>query len=465
MLMRFWSTRSWLCCLLPLLTCLTVPATAADEPTYLLAVELAEGDTSTVEVAVEAGGDIVYYDSAEDPKYPFSTTAELDYTEQIITWSANSKQPARSIREYQQATVKIQKDDGGVQRELPKAKCTILVELRDGQAVFAGAETPLTRDQYDLVNAVGNTLAINRLLPGRALAEGESWEHDAETISALLDMDNVAVCEVRSVVTGCTHHQVQIRLAGTVHGTIDGAPTEMELRGAYLFHEQHKRITKFNLAIKEKRTASQLVPGLDVVAKVSVIVTPTTEEPITEETDEQKDSVFTESQPLVSTLRYESPQQGFQFLHDRAWYVTGEQSNLVSLGLLRDGNINAFCNVTTLPARSQGRETTLEEFESDVRKTIGESLESVRAATRWTSSQGHECYGVIATAKVEDVLIEWRYYLIASPDLPRVSLSVSIEQSQIEAFKDADKQIVDSIELLGKSTVDIVAKPSKQLSR
>lgn len=458
--MRFWSTRSWLCCLLLLLTCLTAPATADDVPTYLLAAELAEGDNSTVKVAVEAGGDIVYYDSAEDPKYPFSTTAELNYTEQIIRWSANSKQPARSIREYQQATVKIQKDDGGVQRDLPEAKRSILVELRDGQAAFAGAEMPLTRDQYDLVNAVGNTLAINRLLPGRELAEGESWDHDAETIGALFDMDNVAVCEVRSVVTGCTHNQVQIRLAGTVHGTIDGAPTEMELRGAYLFHEQHKRITKFNLAIKEKRTASQLVPGLDVVAKVSVIVTPTAEE-----LGKQKGSAFTESQPLVSTLRYEAPQQGFQFLHDRSWYVTGEQSNLVSLGLLRDGNINAFCNVTTLPARSKGRETTLEEFESDVRKTIGESLESVRAATRWTSSQGHECYGVIATAKVEDVSIEWRYYLIASPDMPRVSLSVSIEQSQLKAFQNADKQIVDSIELLGKSTVNTAAKPSKHISR
>lgn len=463
--MRFWSMRSWLSCLLLLLTCLTAPATAADEPTYLLAAELAEGDSSTVEVTVEAGGDIVYYDSAEDPKYPFSTTAELNYTEQIIRWSANSKQPARSIRKYQQATVKIQKDDGGVQRDLPEAKRSILVELRDGQAAFAGAESPLTRDQYDLVNAVGNTLAINRLLPGRELAESESWDHDAETIGALLDMDNVAVCEVRSVVTGCTHHQVQIRLAGTVHGTVDGAPTEMQLRGAYLFHEQHKRITKFNLAIKEKRTASQLVPGLDVVAKVAVIVTPITEEPTAEEIAKQNELAAAELQPLVSTLRYEAPQQGFQFLHDRAWYVTGEQSNLVSLGLLRDGNINAFCNVTTLPARSKGREITLKEFERDVRKTIGESLESVQASTRWTSSQGHECYGVIATAKVEDVLIEWRYYLIASPGLPRVSLSVSIEQSQIEAFQDADKQIVDSIELLGKSTINTAAKPSKQISR
>ncbi len=451
--------RSWFNCLL-LLAYAAMPATTAEGTTYLLAAELAKGDASTVKVTVEAGGEMVLYDGATEPRFPISAKATLQYTEQLQVWSTDSTQLARSIRKYQKASVKIQKDSGGLQRELPESKRLILAELRDGNAVLAGAENPLTRDQYDLINAVGNTLALNRLLPGRALAEGESWDHDASTLGALLDMDNVAVCEVRSVVTGCSHNQVQIRLAGTLHGTVDGAPTELQLRGAYLFHEQHKRITKFNLAIKEERTASQLVPGLDIVAKVSIVVTPLAE--VLSENDKFDEE---KSQPLVSTLRYEAPQHGYQFLHDRSWYVTEEKSDLVTLGLLRDGNITAFCNITTLPARSEGRETALEEFERDVRKTIGESLESVSASTRWTSSQGHTCYGVVAQAKVEGVSIEWRYYLIASPGLPRVSMSVSIEQSQIESFQDADKLIVDSVQLLDNLTTDTAVKPTKKITR
>ena len=85
-------------------------------------------------------------------------------------------------------------------------------------------------------------------------------------------MDHIAVCEVRSVVTGESHNQVRIRMAGTVHGTIDGAPTEIDLRGAYLFHLDRRRITKFNLAIKEKRTANEVVPGLDIVAQVKLTI-------------------------------------------------------------------------------------------------------------------------------------------------------------------------------------------------
>ncbi len=450
--------RFLLCCLL-LSVCVVTPTSAEEETKFLLAAELADGDTSTVTVTLEVGGDLVAIEEKGTKKYPLTVAAELRYTEQLLTWTADADQPIRSFRQYETATAKTQVDEGGLQRELPESKRSVVAEVRAGRAVLAGAETPLTRDQFDLINAIGNSLALNRLLPESELAESESWDHEADAIGALLGKDHVAGCEVRSVVTGNKLHQVQIRLAGTVHGTIDGAPTEMQLRGAYLFHQQHHRITKFNLAIKELRTASQIVPGLDVVAKFSVTV-----EPSSVELPENFGEAFGDvSQPLAGTLRYESSQQGYQFLHDCAWYVTAEQSDLVSLRSLQEGNLTAHCNVTTLPARSEGRETTLKEFESDVRDSLGKNLETVSASTQWTTAQGHECFGVVAQGQVENVPIEWRYYLVASPGLPRVSLGVTIEQSQLELFDDADRQIVDSLELL--ATPAMAQKPTKQHSR
>ena len=85
-------------------------------------------------------------------------------------------------------------------------------------------------------------------------------------------MTNVA--GMNDVEATVTLHDGLSRLAGTVHGTIDGAPTEIELRGAYLFHLDRQRITKFNLAVREKRTASVVVPGLDIVAQVKMTIFP-----------------------------------------------------------------------------------------------------------------------------------------------------------------------------------------------
>jgi len=450
------------CYLLLLICCPQGAKTeAAEAPAYLLAAELNEGDTSVVSVELEVGGDLLISEKNGIQKLPLTVTGELRYTEQILAWSTDAAQPARSLRHYQTAKAKIQVDKEGLQRELPTTSRMVLAGIHEAQTSLNGASSPLTRKQFDLVNVVGNTLALNRLLPGRTLKEGDSWDHDAAAIATLLGMDHVAVCEMRSVVTGDKNQQVQIRMAGTVHGTIDGAPTEIQLRGAYLFHQRTKRITKLNLAIQEKRTASLIVPGLDVVAKISISVKPAkATEAMLAELSDRTNKV---SEPLAKTLLYDAPQQGYRFLHDRGWYVTAEQSDLVALRCLQNGNSTAHCNVTTLPARSEGRATSLEQFERDVRESLSDNLETVIASTQWKTAEGHDCLGVVAHGKVKEVPIEWRYYLISSPGLPRVSLAVTVEQAQLEHFGDADREIVESLQLLLQN--ETASKPSKQLAR
>ena len=329
---------------------------------------------------------------------------------------------------------------------LPEDQRLVLAEVRDSHSALNGLQTPMTRDALDLVQIVGNTLAIDRLLPGKEQAEGDSWPHDRDTIGALLGMDHVAVCEVTSIVTGEENKQVQIRMAGTVHGTIDGTATEIDLRGAYLFHLGKKRITKFNLAIKEHRTSGEVAPGLDVVAKLKLKITPTeTLSHISQEAIAQAEKL---SGPVSHELRYESSERGMRFRYDDAWYVTAEMRDLLSLRRLQEGSLIAHCNVTTLPARSEGRGTSLEQFERDVRKSLGNYLVEVAAATQWKTGSGHNCLGIIANGKIKDVPVQWRYYLIASAGMPRVSLAVTVEHSQVEQFDSADRQIVDSLELI-----------------
>ena len=95
---------------------------------------------------------------------------------------------------------------------------------------------------------------------------------------------------------------------------------------------------------------------------------------------------------------------------------------------------------------------------------LGEHLQTVSASTTWKTRQGHECLGVVAQGEIEGVPIEWRSYLISSPDLPRVSVSFTIEQSQLDQFDDADRQIVDSMELL-QSATSTAKKSSKERAR
>jgi hypothetical protein len=327
----------------------------------------------------------------------------------------------------------------------------------DGTALN-GLSRRLSREQYDLIDIPGNSLVIDRLLPKGEVKVSEGWDHDAETIAGLLGMNHVAICEVRSEVLGMENRQVQIRMAGTVHGTIEGAATEIDIRGAYLFHLDEGRITKANLALKELRKPGEVTPGLDVVAKMSLNVTPLSKEaprPFEDELMEQTRELTTAE---LGELQLESPQRGYRFRHDAGWYVTGEQREQMSLRRLERGDFIAHCNISTLPARPADKPMTLQEFEANVTKALGDKMDNVEAATEWANEAGHQCLGVIARGKIEDVEMEWRYYMVAAEGKRPATISVTAEQGLIERFGDADRAIVESMVLVDQPT-STAAKP------
>ncbi len=418
---------------------------AEELPRYLLQAEILPDTTTEVTVKLQVGGDMLVADEKEEKELPLNVAGEFSYVEKIVAWTAGAEEPARSLRQYDRAEAQIEVAEQSSQRKLPAGQDLLIAEIRDGENTLVAPGQALTREQYDLVNIVANSLAIDRLLPGKAVSEGESWEHDKETLKSLLAMDHLAVCEVSSVVTKLSNREVQIRMAGTVDGTVDGAPTEMELRAAYLFHLDQKRITAFNLAIKESRKKTEIVPGLDVVAKAFVTLKPRVK-PL--EVPQEVAAVAQRmQQPLERKLVYQSPKRGFSFEYDPAWYITAEERDLFSFRYLKDHQLAAHCNLSVLPPRSEGRHTTLDEFERDVREALEGKLETVSASTEWQTPLGYHCLGVIANGTVKGVPIQWRHYLVAEDDCPRLSLAVTLEQIQGEKFADAERQMIDSLKL------------------
>jgi hypothetical protein len=120
----------------------------------------------------------------------------------------------------------------------------------------------------------------------------------------------------------------------------------------------------------------------------------------------------------------------------------------MSLRRLERDDFIAHCNITTLPARPVDKPMTLHEFEANVVKTLGDKLDNVEAATEWANEAGHQCLGVIATGKVEDVPMQWRYYMVAEGDKRPATISVTVEHSLLDRFGDADRAIIDSMVLL-----------------
>ncbi|QDT01563.1 hypothetical protein [Adhaeretor mobilis] len=437
---------------------LSVTAQQASAEKFLLQASNLLGEPSQVTIDLQLGGDLIVPGATEegptDTKrvLPLSMQGQFSYQEKMLKDGPR----ARSLRLYEQAQGTEKTDEATIEVKLPKKLNEVVCELRDGRTRMQSCEGLLTREQCDLLDVVGNTLVLNRLLPNREVEEGDTWNTDGKDMAAILGLDNAGICEVSSVVVGEKNDQVQIRMAGSLHGGVDGAALEMEIKGAYLFHLREKRITKINLVVKEKRKIGDATPGLDSTAKLSITVRPTNSD-----ASFTKDLLATASALEIEPqgrMLFDSPQRGYRFAHAGNWYVTAGRRDLVSLRLLEGGTKIAHCNVTTLPPRSAGRATKLEQFKQEVKQSLGENINEIEAANEWTSSTGHNCLAVFANGTMKDIEVQWRYYLVADDDVQRVSVVSTVERAQLDKFADADRLIVDSIELVGTADEETAAK-------
>jgi hypothetical protein len=412
---------------------------------YLLQPTINPGEVSQVVLELRLAGQLVVEDEQGAlQRLPLQADAKLAYAECLTRWSLDPQQPARSLRRYDEALLAWEAPEGNAPRKLPRDKELIVAQVGGGALLVNRLDDSLTHEEMELLTTIADPLTVDRLLPGMEVAVGESWKHTPESLAGLLGLDRVVETTATSEVTGIAERQVQIRLRGDVQGEVEGAKTRLQLEGAYLFDLDRGRINKFHLALEEHRAAGAAAPGLEATARVELLVGPGEEGLFAP--DETARAAAKDEVELRHVL-FEAPAQGYRFLRDRSWVVTSRQRELASLRLLQEGRLLAHCNLANLPAPAAKGGPTLEKLERDIRSTLGEKVQKITVAREWQSSLGNRVLGIFAEGAIEETPMQWRYYLVERAGLPMVSVSVTVEQSRLADFADADRLIIDSLEL------------------
>jgi hypothetical protein len=404
-------------------------------------VQLRDGEQATAEAADNSHPDGVR-------SLPMSVSAKLAYDDHRVAPAAAG--PAtRAIRYYKDAAAVIKVDNGGTTPKLAGDQRLIVAQFADtqnpgGRLSFATAHGYLSREELDLIDVTGDSLAVDSLLPRAPVAPDATWPADPNTMAAILSMDSVAAAEVQNVLDKFNHDFALVRIAGTVVGVADGSTTEMEVRGVYLFDRKLARITRFNLAVKEKRAIGGATPGIDGVAKLRMNVKPlASSEHLPPATLAALESV---KKLRVDTLRLEPEKQGYRVCHDRRWFVTSHQRESTTLRCVDRGDVLAQCTITSLPPQSAANQTTLDEFERDIRFALKEHFSQLVASREWTNSFGNHCLEVVVRGTMEDVPLEWHYYLVAPEQGNRVSIAVTIQGEMVNRLAAADRALVNAVE-------------------
>ncbi|MCI0334915.1 MAG: hypothetical protein L0228_17020 [Planctomycetes bacterium] len=458
MLRLFWcTTLTFSACAL---TAFAGPATEFIE----LSARSAPNGLTRVTIEVEAGGHNLVRaenDAAgkqQEHKLPMSVSAKLQYDQRRLFVQTDGMTDGTPLvaRYYERAEAVIKVDESGRTPKLADDRRLIVAESSAERPVLYSPDGPLSREQLDLIDVVGDSISVDRLLPHKPVAKDESWSNDATMMGPLLTLDSVAVCEVKSILESYNASFAKIRLAGIVQGTADGAATELEVRAVYLFDRRSRRITRLNLAVRERRSIGGATPGVDAVAKLQISIQPL--EKSAKLRAEEVAKATAANRAPARDLVYESGPLGVRFKHDRRWFVTSEQRESVTLRRVDRGDLIAQCTLSALPAKSAGRQTSLEQFQKDVTYSLGKSFGEMVSSRQWQNSAGLYCYELVARGFVEEVPVEWHYYLLAPESGERVSAAITLEKPMVDRIGQADRELIESIELFPRMPAVQTAK-------
>ena len=244
--------------------------------TFDLQPVLPADSITRVEIVLQVGGEALLVSEGKKTSLPMSVVANLAYDERLLPGGTSAAR-VRAVRYYDTANVAIKMATGGQKPSL-RADRRLIVASSDKAAVeLVSPAGPLSRDELDLIELPGSSLLIDQLLPTGPVAIGDTWTHSADLLAGLLGLDATSDVEVTSRLEQVADGLAKVVLTGSLRGAATGVGTQIELKAKYNFDLQSKRINYFALLVKEKRSVGHVGPGLDVVAKLLVKVTPITE--------------------------------------------------------------------------------------------------------------------------------------------------------------------------------------------
>ncbi|MBI2826340.1 MAG: hypothetical protein HYX69_16785 [Planctomycetia bacterium] len=435
----------------------TRPAVGADGQS--LAPRQRPGDVSQVEVLLEVGGDLSMVGDKDKKVHALkmSVVGSMVYDEKRLPPGGQDAGEVRAARQYRRCDAVIKIDKGGARPRLRDDRRLVSVVGGAGRTTMFSPVNPLSREELDLIEIPASSLLVEQLLPDRPVSPGDEWQHSNDSVAALLNLDAVSESDVRSRFKEATATAAQLELAGTVHGAAEGVSTEIELKGRYKFDLATRRITWVALLIKEKRPIGHVAPGVDVVARLQMKITPkVTSDALS---DGALAGVILEPRPESTLLEYESAQGGFRFLHDRGWHVVNEARDSVVLRLVDRGELVAQCNVTALAPVEAGKRLTLAKFQEDVERSLGKTFGRFESARESVTAAGHYLCRVITTGEVEKLPIQWNYYLVADGRGHQVVAAFTLESALVDRFGTSDASILATLRFLAESA-DTAARPT-----
>lgn len=383
---------------------------------------------------------------AQATRLTMNVKAALNFRSRRLASAGRDARSFRSLRRYSQANADINVNNERSKSMLPANLKSVVAEGKATGLLFYSPEVVMSRNNVDLLSAPADPLAIVAMLPKKEVKVGESWSPDSWSVSMLTSVEAVLNSKMSCTLAEVKGNIATVEFEGEIQGAIAGAETKISLSGKWKYDLGQKAITKIELQQTENRSVGTVSPGMNI--KANVVVDRKVTDVNVGLSKKDVDAISLDPGRKAELLSFQPSKWDLRFFHGRNWHIFQEVPQVVVIRLIENGSLIAQCNAAKIRRVAAGAHTPEQQFQADIRKSLGKNLKSLAAADEVKVGKSIYIYRVIAEGQVGETPVQWRYYLCAAPDGRQVSFVFAVDPKQLSTLDDRDLAIVSSIQFL-----------------
>ena len=220
----------------------------------------------------------------------------------------------------------------------------------------------LTRTEADLTSEHFDSLAVIGLLPGKAVAVGDTWKIANPIVQALCSFEGVTEHSLAGKLDDVKNDIAYFSISGKAAGIDLGASVKMDITAKGQFDLKTKHLIALAWTQKDQRDAGPVSPAT-AVTTTNTLKRTAIEQPA-RLSDVALVSVPDNFTPpaLVTQLELRDAKDRYELLHPREWHIVSATPEHQVLRLMDRGDFIAQATITSWTAADKGKHLSPDEF-------------------------------------------------------------------------------------------------------
>jgi hypothetical protein len=416
--------------------------------THPLTETVKPGDCFHIGLDMSLTGELRIPKDGKVEPIPLKASAQHEYHERVLNVS-DKQAVERTARVYRTARAAITVASGGSTRELRGDRRLVVAQRQRDELLVYCPAGPLTREELDVTNDHFDTLAITGVLPGKAVAVGETWKVADVVVQALCHFEGMTEHTLTGKLDEVRDGTARISVTGTATGIDLGALVKLTIKATGEFDLKAGRLRSLEWQQTDERDQGPASPATKVQLTTTVKRTPIAQpEHLSDVALVSVPEHGKDLPPLMSQLYYCDPKARYDMCYTREWQIVSQTDEHLVMRLLDRGNFVAQVTITPWTPAEPGKHLSPEEFKEAMARTPGweAEVEIQAGEVPHPGKDGPYLYRISQQGKLDGVAVLQNFYLIAGKKGQQVVLAFTMTPKQAEVLGTRDLSIVHSLD-------------------